>query len=148
MRKQAKRIGKNLCAIDGIYWKISKLSGLKENLFWLLYALDDDEVHTQKQICNDWLLPKTTINTLIKECEAAGYITLQALPGRKRELQICLTEKGSSFAEQTLKTVYKIEHKAITAVLKKSTSSFITDLELYTNELRTAYETYKQSERT
>lgn len=148
MRKQAIRIGKNLCAIDGIYWSIAKLSGLKENLFWLLYALNDDEVHTQKQICNDWLLPKTTINTLIKECEADGYITLQAIPGRKRELQICLTEKGSNFAKQTLKTVYKIERKAITAVLNKGTSSFITDLELYADELRTAYETYKQSERT
>lgn len=140
------RIGKITSALDGVYWKIAKLSGVKENLFWLLYVLDDGEFHTQKQICDDWMFPKTTINTLIKECEEGGYITLQAIPGRKRELQICLTEKGRGYANEALKSVYDIENSALKAILKKS-PSFIEDLELFTNELYSALEKYKENER-
>lgn len=140
-------IGKALCAIDGTYWHISKLSEVKENLFWLLYALDDGEFHTQKQICDDWLFPKTTINTLIKECESAGYITLQAIPGRKRELQICLTEKGREYARQVLKPVCEIERMAVSKVMENCSPTFAADLERFAAELQAAYEYYRQSER-
>lgn len=146
-KSDIRRIGKAACALGGAYWNISKISGLKENLFWLLYVLDDDEFHTQKQICDDWLLPKTTINTLIKECEAAGYITLQAIPGRKRELQICLTDSGREYAKQALRHVYEIENEALSAALEKCSPAFIKDFELYANELQSAFENYKQQRR-
>lgn len=136
------RIGKALCMIDGIYWEASKLSGVKENLFWLLYALDDGEFHTQKQICEDWLFPKTTTNTLIKECEAAGYITLQSIPGRKRELQVCLTEKGVAFAQQTLKLVHELEER----VLSKCSPAFVDDLELFALEMQATLERHREAE--
>jgi len=142
-----RRIGKATAALDGIYWNISKLSGVKENLFWLFYVLDDGEFHTQKQICDDWLFPKTTINTLIKECEADGYITLQAIPGRKRELQICLTDKGQAYAKKVMKSVYEIENRALSVALEKCSPTFIADLELFTSELQSAFENYKHTER-
>ncbi|AFQ43788.1 MarR family winged helix-turn-helix transcriptional regulator [Desulfosporosinus meridiei] len=142
-----RRIGKATAALDGIYWNIAKMSGVKENLFWLLYALDDGEFHTQKQICDDWLFPKTTINTLIKECEVDGYVILQAIPGRKRELQICLTDKGQAYAKQVMKSVYEIENKALSAALEKCSPSFIADLELFVGELQTVFENYKHTER-
>lgn len=146
-KKFIRRIGKAASMLDGAYWNISKISGVKENLFWLLYALDDGEFHTQKQICDEWLFPKTTINTLIKECEADGYITLHAISGRKRELQICLTEKGENYAKQTLKAVYEIENTAFAAVLENCSPTFVDDLERYANALQLAFEEYNQSER-
>lgn len=143
----ARRFGKAMCAIEGTYWSIAKMSGVKENLFWLLYALDDDELHTQKQICDDWMFPKTTVNTLVKECEAAGYITLQAIPGHKRELQICLTDSGKAFAGQILKPVYEIERKAMAEVLEMRSSAFVADFEFFDAALRSAFQNDKKSER-
>lgn len=72
--------------------------GLKENTLSLLYALDDGAPHTQKQICEEWLIPKTTINTVVKECVANGYVTLA--PGEhSHEKLICLTERGKGYAQ-------------------------------------------------
>jgi DNA-binding MarR family transcriptional regulator len=144
---EIRRIGRATSALDGIYWSIAKTSGIKENMFWLLYALDDNKLHTQKQVCDEWLIPKTTINTLIKECKTAGYITLQPIAGRKRELQICLTEKGQTYSDQVLKPVHEMEHKALAAALEKCSPTFIADLELFVGEMQAAFENEIQTER-
>lgn len=139
-RKQVRRIANAICEIDGAYYTLSKDAGVKENLFWLLYSLDDGEFHSQKQICDDWMLPRATVNTLIKECEAAGYVTLQSIPGRKRELQICLTEAGTAYTRKALKDVYEAEESALKETLSQCSPSFILDLELFTVNLKTAFE--------
>jgi DNA-binding MarR family transcriptional regulator len=143
-KKDVVRIGRITATLDGVYWKISKLAGVKENLFWLLYVLDDGEFHTQKQISDDWMFPKTTINTLIKECEEDGYIRLEAVQGRKRDLKICLTEKGHEYAKEVLQPIYQIENKALESTLSNA-PSFLADLELFTNELYSALERYKEN---
>lgn len=138
-RKNIRRIANAICEIDGAYYLLSKTAGVKENLFWLLYSLDDGEFHSQKQICDDWGLPRATVNTLIKECEAAGYITLQSIPGRKRELQICLTEAGILYTREALKDVYEAEENALKETMSKCSPSFISDLELFTANLKNAF---------
>lgn len=139
-RKQIRKIANAICEIDGAYYTLSKDAGVKENLFWLLYSLDDGEFHSQKQICEDWMLPRATVNTLIKECEASGYVTLQSIPGRKRELQICLTEAGTAYTRKALKDVYEAEENALNETLSRCSPSFISDLELFTVNLKTAFE--------
>ena len=139
-RKNIRRIANAICEIDGAYYLLSKTAGVKENLFWLLYSLDDGEFHSQKQICDDWGLPRATVNTLIKECEAAGYITLQSIPGRKRELQICLTEAGILYTREALKDVYEAEENALKETMSKCSPSFIADLERFTANLKNEFE--------
>ncbi len=139
-RKSMRRITNAICEMDGAYYLLSRTAGVKENLFWLLYALDDGEFHTQKQLCDDWLFPKTTVNTLIKECEAAGYITLQSIPGRKRELQICLTEAGVAYTREALKIVYEAEEEALKETMRQCSPSFISDLETFSANLKAAFE--------
>ena len=80
--ESARRLAKAACALDRAYDHLSKKLGIKGNLLWLLYILDDGALHSQKQICEEWLFPKTTINTLIKECQRGGYITLHTIPGK------------------------------------------------------------------
>ena len=59
--------------IDGLYYFAAKKLGLKANSLALLYALDDGQPHSQKRICEEWLIPRTTINTVVKECVAKGF---------------------------------------------------------------------------
>lgn len=138
MNEQVRRLSKAACTLDGIYWHIAKCSNVKENLLWLLYALDDGESHTQKQICDEWLFPKTTINTLIKECEKNGYVTLEQVPGKKRDLHICLTKKGRKYAENALRLMYEIEDTAMANVLKECSPTFIDDFEKFTKAFQDA----------
>ncbi len=79
--------------IDGAYYFCAKRMALQENTLALLYALDDGKPHTQKQVGADWLIPKTTVNTTVRELRQEGYLRLVPLP-HSREKAIVLTEAG------------------------------------------------------
>ena len=80
--------------IDGAYYLFARRRGIHENTLALLYALDDGTPHSQKQVCEEWLIPKTTINTIVRQLEGEGLLTLQA-GEHGREKTICLTPAGS-----------------------------------------------------
>ena len=86
--------------IDQMYCDDVTRIGVKASELWLLYALDDGAPHSQKQICQEWGLPKTTLNTTLKQAEAKGYLTLVPIAGKRRERQICLTAAGQAYALQ------------------------------------------------
>lgn len=101
--------GKLLYRIDGFYDDFAKDSGVKPNLLWILYALNDKKAHSQKEICATWMLPTSTVNTIIKELEEDGYVELVKIKGEKRELRVKLTDKGLTYADDVLKNVYEME---------------------------------------
>lgn len=103
--------GKALYHIDAIYADFSKKSNVSPTLLWILYALNDGKVHTQKDLCYDWSLPKSTVNTLISELKNNDYITLNPIKGKRREMTILLTSKGKSYADSVLENIYQKEKK-------------------------------------
>lgn len=141
-----RRIFTSMNLINGLYDFGAKWNGVKVNTLYLLYAVDDGEPHTQKSICDDWLIPRTTLNTIIKECKAAGYVTLEPVPGRKRDLYIRLTEQGKAFADETLAPIYEAEQKAIDRMTRERGLDFISDLEQFGLYLREAFEGVAENE--
>ena len=105
------QLGKGLYHIDGFYAEYAKESNVKENLLWILYALNDGEEHSQREISDSWDLPRTTINTIIKELEVDGFINLAHIKGEKRELSVKLTESGKKYADKLLSNLYEIEKR-------------------------------------
>ena len=96
--------------MDGAYYYFARHSGVPENQLALFYALSDGKPHSQKEICEDWLIPKTTINTVVKEQVAAGHLTLRA--GEGREKIICLTDAGRAYAEKAISALCAAERAA------------------------------------
>ncbi len=74
--------------IDEIYCSDTLQIGVKDSMLWLLYALDDGEAHSQRELCEKWAFPKTTLNTTIKQAEKDGYLTLAPIPGKRRVMTI------------------------------------------------------------
>lgn len=139
-RKDIRRIMNAINVIDGVYDRWSKKQGVKENTLILLYALDDGKPHWQKQLSEDWLIPKTTLNTIIKECVNAGYIVLKNFSEHKREKQICLTPKGKEYAKQTLRSIYEAEEEAMEKTLSVYSLEFIEGLEYFCENLKKTLE--------
>lgn len=52
---------------DQIYYDYERKHAISDSEVCLMYALDDGSLHSQKQICEDWHIPKTTLNTIIKQ---------------------------------------------------------------------------------
>lgn len=102
--------GKALYHVDAVYDDFAKTSGVKSPaLLWILYALNDGNEHTQKDICLDWALPKSTVNTVMSELRQNGYAELVPIKGKRREMTVVLTESGKAYADSLLKDIYKKE---------------------------------------
>ena len=119
-----RRLFLSINRIEGGYYFCARKLGVKENTLALLYALDDGKPHSQKQIYEDWLIPKTTINTIVKELAGAGYITLLAA-GSSKEKMLRLTESGKDYAYGLLKKMYAVEQEALNHTLQKFSPEFI-----------------------
>lgn len=103
------KFGKLIYKIDYFYAEVAKKSGVKPNLMWILYALNDGKSHSQKEISISWDIPITTINTIVKELIDDGYVELIHIPGKRREMNIILTDKGKAYSKNILNDIYKME---------------------------------------
>ena len=100
-RESVRRLMVAINRVDGIWYLLARKSGMKVNTISLLFALDDGKAHTQKQICEEWIIPRTTINTVVKECVELGYVELEQID-RSKEKLVRLTEKGMQYTQQVL----------------------------------------------
>ena len=104
------RLGKLIYQIDGVYQQYGKGCKLASpNHLWILYALNDGERHSQKQICDDWAIPRSTANTIIKDLESKNYVALSQIKGERRELLVSLTPSGKEYADEILSDLYQRE---------------------------------------
>ena len=101
--------GRALYHVDSFYDEFAKQSNVSSALLCVLYALNDGKPHTQIEISKDWELPKTTVNTVIKDIQKDGYALLVPIKGKRREMSIVLTESGKKFADNVLSDLYKKE---------------------------------------
>ena len=108
--------GRTLYHMDALYDDFAKRSNVSPAILWVMYALNDGKPHTQIEISNDWDLPKTTVNTVIKEIQQNGYVELVPIKGRRREMSIVLTKSGKEYADQILSEIYKREKAAYKAL--------------------------------
>ena len=124
--------------MDGAYYYFARHSGVPENQLALFYALSDGKPHSQKEICEDWLIPKTTINTVVKEQVAAGHLTLRA--GEGREKIICLTDAGRAYAEKAISALCAAERAAAERTIARHGAGFVAAVEDFTEALWRDYE--------
>ncbi|HCS76041.1 MAG TPA: MarR family transcriptional regulator [Clostridiales bacterium] len=144
-REEIRRIMISVNVIDGIYAIGAKKIGIKDNTLSLLYALDDGKPHSQKEICEHWLIPKTTINTIVKECVDIGYIVLVA-SNHTKEKEIRLTDKGQEYTRTILNQVYELERRAMEKTLASYSPEFVQAIEQFTAYLKEESEHFSYGE--
>ncbi len=125
--------------IDGVYYLLARHYGVNENTLAFIYALDDGRPHSQKEISEVWLIPRTTINSIVKNMLKEGYITFDGEPHTK-EKAIILTEKGRAYADRLLKGIYRAEEQAMADALEKFSPEFVTALEYFSGRLRAGFD--------
>lgn len=134
-RSRIRRIMIAVNRIDGIYDTAARRLGVKCNLLTFLYALDDGAPHTQKEICEQWFIPVTTVNTIAGECVKAGYITLDACP-HTREKRIRITPRGADYTRRLLAQVYQMEQLALEHTRAALVADPVDALETFARQLK------------
>lgn len=125
--------------IDEAYMLNEKKRQISESELCLMYALDDGKPHSQKEISSVWMVPKTTLNTITKRWEKEGLLIQSPIPGRRREMQITLTEAGEQYARGFLTFIYEAEEIALRKTLERYSDEFIEALEFFSENLKEAF---------
>ena len=112
-RRFFQELGKQIYRMDAMYTEYAKRRKCKNaRLLWVLYALDDGTNHSQREIAENWNMPKSSVNAIVTELHDAGYVSFTPIKGQKRELFVRLTPEGEEYARKKLADLYKIERKA------------------------------------
>ena len=145
-RELSRRLTHAMNRIDAAYYIDEQGDGITDNAICVMYALDDGERHTQAEICREWLIPKTTLNSLVKRWEKDGLLE-QALSQRdKRERTLKLTKDGLAFARKYLQRIYKAEEAAMRSTLAKYGKDFVEAMEFYSRSLEAEFTDKDSSE--
>ena len=119
----------------GSYAAIARQLGITENALALFYALDDGGDHAQVDICREWMIPKTTLNTIVREYVEKGLLVYAEKP-RSREKYLRLTESGRQYATQILRPVYAAELRAYRRTCRDFSPAFVDAFRLFAEQIR------------
>lgn len=111
-------LGERSNRVDRLYYKWAKAFGLSYNLLAVLYVAYKDPNSTQKVVCEEWGLPKQTVNTVCKELRDKGYLTLEKSRRDGREARLSLTEKGKNMAKPIVERLLSIESRILESMGK------------------------------
>lgn len=76
----------------------------------VLYIIHEKEGNcTQKMICDQLLLPKQTINTILNSFEKKEWIIRSTMENDKRNKAVLFTVQGQDFADRIMKELYQLE---------------------------------------
>lgn len=138
-REKIRRLMIAIEQIDQAYYKAVRTLGIKDNAFVLFYAIADGQVYSQKRICEEWSVPRTTLNTIVQEYVAKGYLRLVTTGHKEKE--IILTEAGKTFANKILTSIFQAEEKAIEPLLK---TMIVEQMEELAQRIRNEFDTLKK----
>ena len=137
-REEVYRLMLTINRCTGVYYEIAKKMGVKENTLLLLDILSDKRQHSQKQICDDWHMPKTTLNTIIKECVSSGHVVLLTQRKSKEKL-IALTDSGQIFADEITQKMKEAVQRSMEKIKKEYSTDFILVFENFVEYLENEY---------
>lgn len=117
-------------SIDKVYENWAKTQGIGYYDMLLYYALVENEGQgmTQKQFCVELDVPKTTVNSIVKNQMQLGYIQLEINSHNRKEKIITLTPNGIEYANKLIMPLFEIEKKAISLLSQQ-------DIDLISNKL-------------
>lgn len=115
----------------GFYFAAAKRMNINYNELLILYLLHETDACTQKQIREDYALPKQTVNNIVSDLLKKEYITATTDEKDKREKKIELTESGIKYAEQYLIPLLEIEQSIVAKMGNEKLQELIDAANLY-----------------
>ncbi|MEG1633204.1 MAG: MarR family winged helix-turn-helix transcriptional regulator [Oscillospiraceae bacterium] len=101
IRRQLVAVNSAVNRTNELYGRWARRHRLNYNSLMILYYLQNTESCTQKQLCDSLLMPKQTVNSICKELESGGYLSLSAAADR-RERTLRFTPAGHDYADALL----------------------------------------------
>lgn len=123
--------------MDEIYHVYAKEQGISDTVFWILYSLyENNSSYIQKELCSERHYPPQTVNSALKSLEKQGIISLEAVPGNKKNKLVSLTEHGLTLTQRVIARLTDAERNAILSMTADERRTLLSLTEKYTEFLR------------
>lgn len=97
-----------------VYEKWAKAHGISVNSLLVLSAIHEGGSGcTQRKISQRWMIPKQTINMILKEFERKGFVELVTMQEDKRNKLIRFTPSGDEYADEIISKLRRVELNVI-----------------------------------
>lgn len=107
--QQVEQINTAYSKTSAAYGQWAKARGLNYNSLLMLCVLEEKGSCTQKTVCDELLLPKSTVHSILLDFMKKGYMALNAAPDNKKEKIVVLTEAGKAFSDDILTKLHNLE---------------------------------------
>lgn len=96
----------------GVYAQWAKRVGVNYNRMLVFYTIRDYGYCTQKQMCDQYLLPRQTMNNIVTALCREGLLTEDPARRQGREKAYVLTEAGAAYSARHLASLNAVEEEA------------------------------------
>lgn len=96
----------------GVYSRWAKACGVSYNRMLVFYTIRDTGYCTQKQMCDQYLLPRQTMNNIVAALCREGLLAEDPTRRQGREKAYVLTASGAEYSARHLASLNAMEDRA------------------------------------
>ena len=117
---------------NALYEAWAKQHQLSYHELLALLSISQADGHcTQKLICAQWLFPKQTTHSILKNFVQKGWIEFVPLRRDRRQKEIRLTEHGKQYTQRIVDALTEHENRVFERLGEKRTEELLRATELY-----------------
>ncbi|MDR0325970.1 MAG: MarR family winged helix-turn-helix transcriptional regulator [Oscillospiraceae bacterium] len=137
LREQMTAYQETWRSIESLYGQYAKSEGLTYLGFLVLdILLTTPNNCTQKYICEQLLLPKQTVNAIIKTFWEQGYVEMKEIDADRRNKAIRLSASGQKYAERVMEKIFAVEEDAMGQLTHEQRQALIDFSKIIESNLR------------
>lgn len=140
--KSIKAITSAVDRTDYLYEKWAKKQGVNNYVSRIMYMLYLSGVNRQKEMVENYGMPKRTVNTVITELQKKGYIILIPDENDKRSKIIKLTQEGINYANKIVTPLLDCEIRVLKKMGTQRVEMLIDTMNQYADLLETEMKTF------
>ncbi len=114
-----------------LYVKWATGHGISYPTFRVLYALSKGRSMTQKEIVEYFGMTKQTVNTVIRQLNQDGYVSLKPGSRDHREKEVSLTDAGKKYADDLLAPLLAMEERVCANIHQERLAQMNETIELF-----------------
>ena len=118
-------VNRAIIKFRAIYFEWSRRHNISYREMLVLYTIRENGYCTQKQICDNYLLPKQTIHNIISNMRENGILIYDESLSVSREKVFVLSEKGREYAAPFLESLDLVESGAMEILGKEKLNKLI-----------------------
>ena len=118
-------VNRAIIKFRAIYFEWSRRRNISYHEMLVLYTIRENGYCTQKQICDNYLLPKQTIHNIISNMRENGILIYDESLSVSREKVFVLSEKGREYAAPFLESLDLVESGAMEILGKEKLNKLI-----------------------